>query len=430
MVCAGFPLAASVRLTYTKSVNLPRRLLVLVCCAVALLPAARAQVDPEKRQLFHLGYNQSLQGVGPVAAYAFYYLNLPDWPRPGQTLRLAVAPLYLDSELAFREALGPQTHWAVGAAGGGFADSYSEVRDGKFHKEESFQGHGGELSTSVYHLFNPGARIPLNGILRASFHYTEYERANRTAAGFTLPADTGILRTRVGLRYGGREPLLTPNVAMELSAWYEADSRMNSGRFGFGGDRIAEAQTHLFWARALIAYRVPEREDYFSVNFTMGSSLSADRFTGYRLGAALPMAAEFPLSLPGYYFQEITARQFVLLGGLYTLPLDARKRWNLTGFAATAVVDYVAGMAQPGDWHTGVGGGLGYTSPSRVWEFTLGYAYGVDAIRTAGRGAHSVGLVAQYDLEAHRTRRKSAAPEISPDQSRGLQRLFRGVFGN
>ena len=138
-------------------------------CGVALLPAARAQVDPEKRQLFHLGYNQSLQGVGPVAAYAFYYLNLPDWPRPGQTLRLAVAPLYLDSELAFREALGPQTHWAVGAAGGGFADSYSEVRGGKFLKEESFQGHGGELSTSVYHLFNPGAqRCPRHALKTAT----------------------------------------------------------------------------------------------------------------------------------------------------------------------------------------------------------------------------------------------------------------------
>lgn len=389
-----------------------------------------AQVDPEKRQLFQLGYNQSLQGLGPVAAYAYYYLNLPDWPRAGQTLRLAVAPVYLDAELAFREALGPQTHLAFGAAGGGFADSQSEVRGGKFIKEESFNGHGGEVSASVYHLFNPGAQIPLNGVVRLAGHYTEYDRNSRTAAGFTLPAETGSLRARTGLRWGGREPLLTPSVAMELSAWHEGEFRANNGRYGLAGDRATEAQAHRFWGRALLAYTMPERGDYFSVSLTSGTSLNADRLSGYKLGAALPLGAEFPLSLPGYYFQEITARQFALLGGLYTLPLDARKRWSLTGFAATAVVDYVGGMSQPGDWHTGVGGGLGYASSDRVWEITLGYAYGVDAIRTGGRGAHTVGLVAQYDLEARRTRRKAAEPEVSPDKSRGLQRLFRGVFGN
>ena len=409
----------------------PRLFTALLLCAGVLAPGlAHAQVDPEKRQLIHLGYNQSLQGLGPVAAYAFYYLNLPDWPRQGQTLRLAVAPIYIDGELAFREAFGAQTDFAVGAAGGGFADSHSEVRGGQFLKEESFQGHGGEISTSVYHRFNPGAQIPLTGIVRVGLHYTEYERASRTAAGFALPADTGILRTRAGLRWGGREPLLTPSVAMEVSGWYEADSRVNSGRYGFGGDRVMESQTHLLWARAMFAYKVPEREDYFSVSLTAGTSLSADRLSGYQLGAALPMSAEFPLSLPGYYYQEITARQFVLFGALYTLPLDARKRWNLTGFASTAVVDYVGGMAQSGDWHSGVGGGLGYTSPSKVWELSLGYAYGVDAIRSAGRGAHTVGFVAQYDLEAHRTRHKAITPEVSPDQSRGLQKLFRGLFGD
>ena len=120
----------------------------------------------------------------------------------------------------------------------------------------------------------------------------------------------------------------------------------------------------------------------------------------------------------------------MLFRSLYTLPLDERKRWSVTGFAASAVVDYVRGMAQPGDWHTGVGGGLGYTSPNKVWEFTLGYAYGVDAMRSGGRGAHTVGLVAQYDLEARRTSVKSPEPEVGREKSRGLQRLFRGVFGN
>ncbi len=410
--------------------NFPRQVVQLLLCAGFVVPAcSHAQVDPEKRQLFHLGYNQSLQGLGPVAAYAFYYLNIPDWPREGQTLRLAVAPVYLDSELAFREALGPQTHLAFGAAGGGFADGQSEVRGGKFIKEESYNGHGGEVSASVYHRFNPEAQIPLNAVLRLAGHYSDYQRSSLTAAGFTLPADTGTLRTRAGLRFGGREPLLTPNAALELSAWYEGDFRSNGGRYGLAGDRVTEAQSHLFWGRALFAYKMPEREDYFSVSFTGGTSLNADRLSGYKLGAALPMSAEFPLSLPGYYFQEITARQFGLMGGLYTLPLDARKRWSVTGFAATAVVDYVGGMSQPGDWHSGVGGGLGYAAADKVWEVTLGYAYGVDAIRTGGCGAHTVGFVAQYDLEARRTRKKAPEPEVGPEKSRGLERLFRGIFG-
>ncbi len=411
--------------------NSPLRWLQLFLGILALTPAAgHAQVDPEKRQLFQLGYNQSLQGLGPIAAYAYYYLNVPDWPRAGQTLRLAVAPVYVDGELAFREALGPHTDLAFGAAGGGFADSHSEVRGGRFLKDESFNGHGGEVSTSVYHLFNPGAQIPLTGIVRAGFHHTQYDRSSRTAGAFALPADTSSLRLRTGLRWGGREPLVAPSVAMELSAWHEGEFRMNSGSYGLANDRTTEAQSHLFWARALFAYTVPEREDYFSVSVTGGTSLNADRMGGYKLGAALPLAAEFPLSLPGYYFQEITARQFVLLGGLYKLPLDARQRWSLTSFATTAVVDYVGGMGQPGDWHTGVGGGLGYASADRALEITLGYAYGVDALRSGGRGAHTVGLIAQYDLEARRTRKKSADPEVGPEKSRGLQRLFRGVFGD
>ncbi|MEN9576302.1 MAG: hypothetical protein RL514_4157 [Verrucomicrobiota bacterium] len=396
-----------------------------------LLPGVtRAQVDPEKRRLIQFGYNQSLQGLGPVAGYAFYYLNQPDWPRTGQTLRLALAPVYLDSELAFREALGPQTDLAFGVAGGGFADGYSEVRGGRFLKDQSFNGHGGELSTSVYHLFNPGSQIPLNAIVRATFHHTEYDRSSRTAAGFALPPDTSAVRTRAGLRWGGSEPLLTPRVAMELSAWHEADLRGNSGNYGLAGDRRTEAQSHRFWARGLFAYTLPERGDRFSLNLTAGTSLNADRLNGYKLGAALPFSGEFPLSLPGYYFQEITARQFALLGGLYSVPLDDQQRWHLTGFATSAVVDYVRGMTQPGDWHSGLGGGLGYTSASQVWELTLGYAYGVDAIRSAGRGAHTVGLVAQLDLEARRTHRRSAQPELGPEKSRGLQRLFRGVFGD
>ncbi len=406
------------------------QLLPALCAYAMLASAAQAQVDTEKRQLVQFGYNQSFQGAAPIAAYAFYHLNLPDWPRAGQVLRLSVAPVYVDGELAFREGIGQQTDVAVGLAGGGFADGHSEIRGGKFLREESFNGHGGEVSGSIYHLFNPGARIPLNGIVRAALHFSEYDRDSRTAPGFVLPSDTGSLRLRTGLRYGGSEPVLAPKMAMELSVWHETDIRFNSGNYGLAGDRRVEPQSHQFWARALMSYEVPDRGDYFAVNLTTGTSLNADRLSGYKLGGALPMSSEFPLSLPGYYFQELTARQFALLGGLYSVPLDAQKQWHLTGYAATAVVDYVAGMSQAGNWHSGVGGGIGYTSPNKVWEVVLGYAYGIDAMRTDGRGAHTIGLVAQFDIEARGAKHKNATPNPEPEKSRGLQQMFRGVFGD
>ena len=94
----------------------------------------------------------------------------------------------------------------------------------------------------------------------------------------------------------------------------------------------------------------------------------------------MPLVSEFPLSLPGYYYQEISARQFVLLGGNYIVPIDKKKHWNFTVNAATAGVDYLQGFEQPGDWLSGVGGGVLYQSSSI--KIMAGYAYGIDAIRT------------------------------------------------
>jgi hypothetical protein len=47
-------------------------------------------------------------------------------------------------------------------------------------------------------------------------------------------------------------------------------------------------------------------------------------------------------------------------------------------------VDYLPGLAQPGKWHTGVGAGLLYKTPS--FKLMVGYAYGVDAIRFESLG--------------------------------------------
>ncbi|MGV3774456.1 MAG: hypothetical protein ACO1QB_16265, partial [Verrucomicrobiales bacterium] len=98
----------------------------------------RGQIDPEKRRLLQLGYNQALEGRGPIAAYGFFYYNQPQFYRTNLTLRLAVAPIYVDSELGFTSLFGPNTDFAVGLAGGGFADSFSEIKQGIYRREESF----------------------------------------------------------------------------------------------------------------------------------------------------------------------------------------------------------------------------------------------------------------------------------------------------
>ena len=392
-------------------------LILLATWAGAL--AASAQVDPFARELIQLGYNGSLQGKAPLAAYIYYYRNLPDFYRTNLTLRLAVAPVYLDAELGISHVFNADTDLGLGLAGGGYADSYDEIRGGKFLEAESFVGHGGEASLSLYHCFNPGQLIPLNGVLRGIVHYSTYDRNSDTAGAFQLPADRTAFSIRTGVRWGGKEPTLYPALAMELSAWYEGWFRTGAGSYGFARDRAVEKTTHLFWLQALLAYTLPESQQNFFVNLTAGASVDADRFSAYRLGALLPLVSEFPLSLPGYYFNEISARNYVLFGLNYNVPLDARHHWNLNFTGTTAAVDYLPGLAQPGNWHSGVGSGLLYESQSL--KVMVGYAYGVDAIRGNGRGAHSIGVLMQFDL-GH-ARHALLSPE-QPGRWRGFEKIL------
>jgi hypothetical protein len=382
---------------------------------------ASAQIDPVRRDLVQFGYNQSFEGRVPLSAYAFYYHNQPDFLRTNLTLRLAVAPVYLDSELGFVGALGPKTDLGIGLAGGGFGDDYNEIRGGKFLPAESFEGDGAEISASLYHLFNPGDEIPLNYVLRGTAHYTFFSRNGDTAVTFQPPADHGDFSIRTGLRWGGVEPTLFPPLALELSVWYEGHLRTDTAPYGFGGDRSFEEQSHLFWAEAALAYTLPKSQQSFYARLTAGTSVDADRFSAYRLGGFLPLIAEFPLSLPGYYFQEISARQFVLLNLNYLLPLNSKKSWNIDVNAASALVDYLPGVSQPGNWLNGVGGGILYHAPSDRWKIMVDYAYGVDAIRTHGRGANSVSLLVQFDL-GHLRSKSFSSPQ--PSLWRGWQRIF------
>ncbi len=384
-----------------------------------------AQIDPEKRRLVQLGYNQPIQGTAPIAGYAYYYLNEPGFIRTNLTLRLAIAPVYLDSELGVRNVVGAHTDLGLGLSGGGFADSFSELRRGKFWREESFSGHGAEVNLSLYHLFNPHSQIPLNGILRGGIHHSFYYRDDATAPTFILPGDQTIFHARSGLRFGGKEPLILPALAMEASVWYDGQFRTEPGSYGYGGDRRIEAHSHLFWTRLMLAYTLPEWRHNFNLGLTAGTSIDADRLSGYRLGGMLPMVAEFPLSLPGYNFQELSACRFVLVNGQYNLPLNHAKTFSLTTFAGSAMITFLPGMGQPGHWNSGVGGGLGYESPSRSWQMTLSYGYGIDAIRSNGRGAHTLNLVFQYDLEArYRSQSEAVRSRMNPNKFRGLNWLL------
>ncbi len=98
-----------------------------------------------------------------------------------------------------------------------------------------------------------------------------------------------------------------------------------------------------------------------------------------------------------------------------------KQRWNLDLNASSAVVDYLPGEGQPGNWLSGVGGGILYRSPSDRLKIMVTYAYGIDAIRSNGRGAQSIGILMQLDLGRSRSRTFNAP---QPQHWRGWQWFF------
>jgi len=180
---------------------------------------------------------------------------------------------------------------------------------------------------------------------------------------------------------------------------HHADIHACPSDYGFNNDRHVNSISHLFWARALLAYTLPDSKQNFMVSLTAGTSIETDRFSAYRLGGFLPLASEFPLTLPGYFYQELSATRFALFNANYSVPLDPAKRFALTAVASTAYLNYLPGFEQRGNWNSGVGGGLSYHSTSDAWQILLDYGYGIDAIRTRGRGAQTVGILVQLNLE-------------------------------
>lgn len=68
---------------------------------------ASAQIDPVRRNLLELGYDQPLTGQGPQALYAYYYFNNPEFIQTNMALRLAIATAYVDGrKLTSRDTAG------------------------------------------------------------------------------------------------------------------------------------------------------------------------------------------------------------------------------------------------------------------------------------------------------------------------------------
>ncbi len=364
---------------------------------------AGAQIDPLPRSLLQLGVDQSLTGGGPQAIYAYYYYNNPSFLSTNVALRLAIAPVYLDAELGFREVL-PHTDVGIGLNGGGFGENYYEIRQGRYLKEESFDGHGGGISLNLYRLIDPDYFIPLNFVFQGGTHYSTYGSTSRTADLFQIPANRESAFTKVGLRFAGKEPMLDTDLGMELSIWFERRWRLSHDDYGFAGDRRVEPASNLYWLYGGLSYAWTNTGNQVALGLNAGGSDNADRFSAWRLGGVLPLAAEFPLTLPGYYYQEISARRFVHLSVRYIVPLSKDHRWQLRLDAASAWVDYLPGFEQPGHWHSGVGPSLSFTSRSQVWRMILRYGYGFDALRDGSSGAQSVGALFQYNFEQRKVR--------------------------
>jgi hypothetical protein len=390
-----------------------------VLAAVLLAPTARAQIDPVRRDLVEVGYDRPLGGSPPVAAYGYYYLNRPEFLRPELALRLAVAPVYVDAELGIRGVFGPSTDLAVGLSGGGFAYSYEEIRRGEWLRDQSFTGHGGAASLSLYHLFNPGAQIPLNGMLRGAFSYAAYVRRSDNPEDFALPPNQPVATLRAGVRFGGQEPRLEPATAMELSAWYEGQYRFKPGDYGFDGDRSVERVVHRFWGRGLLVYTLPDSRQRLTFGVIAGGSVHPDRFSAYRVGGVFTLASEFPLVLPGYFAGELSARSLVLLGATYSTPLESARRWFLTAGGSTGRITGTPGLEQPGAWNTGLGAGVTYLSLSKSWKVTLTYGYGFNAVRGGHQGGNALTLQIQYDFQSR------SGERTEPNFSSFFERMIR-----
>src|SRR5262249_42844314 len=157
-----------------------------------------------------------------------------------------------------------------------------------------------------------------------------------TAGNFELPDDQAVLTTRVGFRWGGKEPVLMPILALEVSGWYELDKRTDPEAYGFNNDRVLNNIPQRLFGRMEAHITTPKERHYISAGLAGGVAFDSDRLSCYRLGGVLPYTKEFPLVIPGYYYQELSAQNFGLAYGRYAYPFGDQKEWFVMANGAAA----------------------------------------------------------------------------------------------
>ncbi len=186
-----------------------------------------------------------------MSGYGFLLWNRPHVLHEDLYWRVVVAPTFLTSELV-RDRWPKSGHAiGVGLGGGFFPYNFDEFRNGVHMERESFWGHGGEVTLSYYRRLKIADLVPIEGQLRLRPQYVVYQGAGDTDSRFRLPADTAIYEGRAGIRVGGEPPELLPEVALELSVWYEPSYRQEADAYGFPERRQAlHHVTQRSWARA------------------------------------------------------------------------------------------------------------------------------------------------------------------------------------
>lgn len=391
-------------------------LAALFLFAVSAAPA-KAQIDDQKRLLLEGGYEDGVGSPGPGAPYGFLFLNRPGAAGPGSAWRLALAPVYLDTELGLPGIFGSRTDLGLGFSGGGYAFGHSELARGDEKGGESFIGHGGGPSVSLYPRIGDIGPVPLSGVLRLSAIYTDFQRTARSDPAFEPPPDewTGVLRG--GLRLGGIEPGMDRGRALEFSVWEETRVYDRPAAYGFKGDRSVVRDVNLYWTRLMASLPGP-KGTRVSGGVSGGSGDGIRRLTAYRLGGMLTQTSEFPLILPGYFSQEISARRYLHAWAHTGLPLSKRFFLDLT--AAGATITPVRGTDAGGLHHLGVSAGVSYAPAKGPIHALLAWGYAPTALRGTRRGGHAFAFSLEYDFLAPEA--KPAVPGMTRQQ--GLRWLL------
>jgi hypothetical protein len=133
--------------------------------------------------------------------------------------------------------------------------------------------------------------VPLQLVFRSAARYSLYQRDDETGAQASRCPRTSSPTTSASACAG--RPRTAAPARPRVSSFpsgIRGQFRTDSQEYGYHRDRDIEAQSHLFWSRALVAWEFSNAQR-FEVTLTGGVSIHADRFSAYRLGGALPMNA-------------------------------------------------------------------------------------------------------------------------------------------